>query len=160
MLTREQANNLGITAKERFELIKGSLAAVAIMVDSIITEEHLVDPDHPEYVELLLSPGMVAYPIEFEGTSGYPLVLSPGDHVDVVMISSLNQNLAKNDAVKKFQGLSVAPLLRARKILKIGDNTGSEEVEGPFGTTLVLELTREEVSQMMLAKRVGLLDFP
>ncbi len=158
-LSQQQAEQLGLTSQERFSLINDSLAAQPIAAGSIVSEQDIAGPDHPEYVELLLAPGMVAYPVTFAGNTGYPLVLSPGDFVDVVMISSLSQNMAENDTVNKFQGLSVAPLLRARKVLKVGENMVEEGQPAIAETTLVLELSREEVSQMMLAKRVGLLDF-
>ncbi|MCL6268528.1 Flp pilus assembly protein CpaB [Sansalvadorimonas sp. 2012CJ34-2] len=152
-----EAQKYGVTSKERFTLVKGSLAASPMKAGSIVTENQVVQPDHPNYIDLLIKPGMIPYPLEFKGSNGYPLILSPGDKVDVVMISSLNQNLAMKDAVDQFEGLSVAPLLKARKVLRVGpDGKGMTGEEA--STIIVLELTRKELSQLMLAKRMGVLD--
>ncbi|MCG8530284.1 MAG: RcpC/CpaB family pilus assembly protein, partial [Desulfovibrionales bacterium] len=150
---------LGITEEQqkRKPFVPGSLAGMAMVADTVLTQAHLITPDHPDYIELILKPGMVPYPLQFDKNSGYPLVLAPGDKVDVVMISSLNQNLAEDDDVNSFDGLSVAPLLQSRKVLQVDDGKGG--LLGDTGKlTVVLELSRPQVSQLMLAKRVGLLD--
>ena len=151
-LPEEDALEQGITTKDRFTFEKGSLINEDLPVDAVLSEHHIVKPDDPRYIDLFTAPDMVPYPLSFDKGNGYPLVLNPGDRVDVVMISSLKQNLANKSTVDSFQGLSVAPLLSTRKVLKVDNNRDSESI------TVVLELSRKEVSQLMLARRVGVLD--
>ena len=157
LITSDNAQKWGVVNKEPFTLVKGSLVAESLKAGDVFPESLVITPDHPEYVDLIITPGMVPYPVEFSGSNGYPMILGPGDLVDVVMISSLNQNLAKKDSVDRFEGLSVSPLLRARKVLKVGDD-GEGVIGEEISTTVVLELSRKEVSQLMLARRVGVLD--
>ncbi len=154
-IPESEAELLGLVSEEPLKLVKGSLAGEGIAADSVITEELLVTPDEEGYVALTLKPGMVPYPIELPEGSAYHLILSAGDRVDVVLISSLDENLANTDDVDSFDALSVAPLLKSRRILKVNTSDG---LAGKTKVDMVLELSRREVSQILLARRVGVLD--
>ncbi|MCL6271455.1 RcpC/CpaB family pilus assembly protein [Sansalvadorimonas sp. 2012CJ34-2] len=156
MITEQQADNLGIEmAEERFAIARDSRAGIAMQAGAVITPAHLVAPDSPEYLDLITTRGMIPYPLQLDAANGYSQVLKSGDKVDVVMVASQKENLSTSDRVNNFQGLSVSPLLHGKTVLRVD---GKQEVAEASNATVILELSRNDVSKVLLAKRIGIID--
>ena len=140
-----------MTEAKRFILRDGTLAGMDIDQGSIVAENQLLVPGQSGYVELLLGKDMVPYPINIDDSAGLTRLLTPGDIVDVVLIASPDQNLAASPNLSSFQKLSVTPLLHNRRVLEIKPGSGNNK-------TVVVSLTKKEVTHMMIARRIGLLD--
>ena len=151
VVPREVAIASGVITSELFTLKEGAVAGVDIEFDAIIAENLILVPGQPEYTELLLGKDMVPYPINIEDSDGLTAMLTPGDVVDVVLIASPDQNLANSQNLNSFRDLSVTPLLQNRRVLEIKSGKGHDR-------TVVVSLTKEEVTHMMIARRIGLLD--
>ncbi len=141
---------------ESFTLKPGSLAAVDISTGDRVSEKSFLAPGQPGYIELLIAPGMVPYPLDLDGTTDYNAVLTPGDQVDVVMIASLEQNLANKATLDSYRGLTVGPLLQGCRLLAVEGGIAAENEVAK--TTVILELSRKDISKLMIARRVALLD--
>ncbi|AMO55924.1 Flp pilus assembly protein CpaB [Endozoicomonas montiporae] len=146
-----EAYKAGVVNKKRFDIPPGALAGVDFETGSIIPENKLLVPGQPGHMSLLLGPDQVPYPIKIEGQIALIDILAPGDEVDVVLIASSDQNLAANPSLNSYRGLTVTPLLKARPVVDVKESKDD-------GITVVIALSRQEVSQMMIARRIGLLD--
>lgn len=146
-----EAYEAGVVSVTRFDIEPGTLAGIDFEAGTIIPENKLLMPGQPGHMSLLLGPDRVPYPIEIEGRIALIDILAPGDEVDVVLIASSDQNLAANQSLSSYRGLTVTPLLKARQVVDIRENQSGE-------TTVVIGLSHKEVSQMMIARRIGLLD--
>lgn len=158
-IAKSLAQEQGLTGKQPFPVKPGSLARANISVGAMITEAQLLAPGDEGYVDLLITPGMVPYPLQISGASDYQAVLVPGDRVDVVMIASLEQNIATDQRLDNYRGLSVHSLLQNRRVLAVEKPKAASGIPaGISNETVVIELSREDVSKVMIARRVGLLD--
>ena len=146
-----EAYEAGVVSNERFEILPGTLAATDFDHHTIIPENKLLAPGRPGHMSLLLGPDQVPYPINVEGQIALIDILAPGDMVDVVLIASSDQNMASNPSLNSYRGLTVTPLLKKRPVVEIKESKSDE-------ITVVISLNRQEVSQMMIARRIGLLD--
>ena len=151
IVSREYALANGIDTVERFTLPDGAIAGVDFDANAIVAENLLLIPGQPEYIELLLGEDMVPYPVNIDDIDGLTELLTPGDLVNVVLIASPDQNLANSQNLNSFKGLSVTPLLQNRRVLEIKSGNNDRR-------TVVVGLTKEEVTHMMIARRIGLLD--
>lgn len=138
------------------KLAPGAIAKVDIAPETSVTKQMLVMPDDPEYIDYLITPGMIPYSLTLPSGSNYQSILTPGDRVDVVMIAALEQNLASGTQLTDFRGLSIGRLLSGLRVIalsKAGFFKGSSE-----GGSVVLELNHEQLAKLLLARRVGVLD--
>ncbi|MDK9738698.1 Flp pilus assembly protein CpaB [Vibrio sp. D404a] len=115
-----------------------------------------VTPDQQGYIDATISDQMVPYPIIVNRESIVGGVIDHGTTVDVIALSSQQQNLAIEDEVDGFQSVSVSPILLAVKVLKIenfnSENAGEEQLSG---VVLVLELSRKQVATLSIAKNIA-----
>ena len=80
--------------------------------------------------------------------------ISVGDIVDVLILTSDEQNISetsRSDYIKSFRSLSVSPLLRNIRVLAIEE----EDVEI---LSLTIELNREHIAKMVIARRIGIVE--
>ncbi len=141
--------------KPLLTLKPGAIARETISAGTLVTDQLLVAPGDTDYIDHLIKPGMIPYPLTINGSS-YQTVLTPGDRVDVVIISSLEQNLAHTSVLSNYRGLSIGPLLSELRVLSVSDDalldTDSKD------STVILELSRDQVSKLLIARRIGVLD--
>ena len=149
----EVAQEAGVVSEKRFAIQEGAVAGMDFAVGTIIAENQLLVPGQPEYLELLLGADKVPYPISFESNDVIITMISPGDYVDVMLIASMDQNLAARKTLNSgsFEGLSVTPLLKKRRVLEIKEPDSGN-------STVVISLEKKDISRMMIARRIGLLD--
>ncbi|MFK0573727.1 Flp pilus assembly protein CpaB [Endozoicomonas sp.] len=147
----EVAQKAGVLSEKRFAIQEGAVAGMDFAAGAIIAENQLLSPGQPEYLELLLGPDKVPYPISFESNDAMITMISAGDYVDVMLIASVDQNLAARKTLNSFEGLSVTPLLKKRRVLEIKEADSGN-------STVVISLEKKDISRMMIARRIGLLD--
>ena len=150
MVLEKEAQIAGVMAEKRYEILEGAIAGKDFAKDEIIAENQIVVPGHPQYLTLLMGPDQVPYPISFDGDDAMLTMISPGEYVDVMLIASVDENLANNRSLNSFDGLSVTPLLKKRQVLEIRRDDSN--------STVVISLNKKDISRMMIARRIGLLD--
>ena len=138
------------------ELEPGAIARVDIEPGISVTKQMLVLPDDPDYIDYMITPGMIPYSLTLPAGSNYQSVLTPGDRVDVVMIAALEQNLASGTQLTDFRGLSIGRLLSGLRVLAL--SKANIIKGGSEGGTVILELNHEQLAKLLLARRVGVLD--
>ena len=134
----------------------GAVAMTSISPDVWLQKSMFVTPNDPGYIEATIGDRMVPYPIVINREAIVGGVIDHGTLVDVIALSSQQQNLAIEDEVDGFQSVSVSPILLAVKVLKI-ENFDSEEAgeEQLAGVILVLELSRKQVATLSIAKNIA-----
>jgi len=134
----------------------GAVARRALSSGDWLQTSMYVTPDQQGYIDATISDQMVPYPIVVNRESIVGGVIDHGTKVDVIALSSQQQNLAIEDEVNEFQSVSVSPILLAVKVLKI-ENFSSEEAgqEQLAGVVLILELSRKQVATLSIAKNIA-----
>ena len=134
----------------------GAIARDTIDAGTRVTDLLLVNPGEADYISRLIKPGMIPYPLTISGGSNYQAVLAPGDRVDVVMVASLEQNLANNAQLSGYRGFSIGPLLSELRVLAVEEDGSLTDTSKDI--TVILELSPDQVSRILVARRIGQLD--
>ncbi|MGY0217805.1 Flp pilus assembly protein CpaB [Endozoicomonadaceae bacterium StTr2] len=152
-LLLDKARELGVTTEKVLQLEEGMLAGSHIRTGTIVAEHQLLRPGQPAFIDYMLRPDKVPYPLTIDGNKGYNGSLVPGDRVDVVLISSPGRNLADKPVGDSYQGLEVTPVLNSRRIVDVREPSAMSSQ-----MTVTIALRPEDVSKMIVASRIGLLD--
>ena len=147
VISSEMAQQYGINRDNRFTLPSGSLAGTPLTEGSVVTQKQLVAPGDSGYFQLLLGEDMLAHTLDVSRSDFVAGNITVGDRVDIVLIASPDYNLAANERSGSHRSLSLSPIIRARRVLDMSSK----------GDSLVIGLTPNEVSRVMLARRAGIL---
>ncbi len=134
----------------------GSVVRSSLNAGQPFKSSLVVAPNSPEFIDLIITPGYIPYSYLANTEAVYGGLIKVGDFVDIVSLTSLKQNLAHGEVMTDFRGVTVNPLLIRRRVLQVEAPT----LEGKARTevNVVLELTKEDVAKMVIAKRIGLLE--
>ncbi|WP_087023865.1 Flp pilus assembly protein CpaB [Thaumasiovibrio subtropicus] len=149
--------NLWLLASEpKPAIVPGSVVRTALSAGHPFKANFIVDPDSPEYINLMIEPGYIPYSYQASTEAVFGGLIKSGDYVDIVSLTSLKQNLAHGEVMTDFRGVTVHPLLIRKRVLQVE----KPSIDGKPRTevNVVLELTKEDVAKMVIAKRIGLLE--
>ena len=104
---------------------------------------------------------MTLYPLEVSDQNLINDYIRPGSYIDILTVSSPNDNLAKNiDKPKRFKGLKASMFLKHVKVLNIGgddEDDSSVTARSPINedglTTVVVEVKPDDLAKLALAQR-------
>ncbi|CAM4072789.1 Flp pilus assembly protein CpaB [Vibrio neonatus] len=179
-VTREQLKIVSLKQAQAFEhaidhdveitVTPGMVINRDLKQGEFIFPEMLVTPEQDEYVNLIIQPNHIPYPIALS-----PEVLVGGgiqanSFVDVLAYTASNNSHIADDAEdveyldeSDTRDVSISPLLMHVKVLKVSyphksDEEDSGEDEADLLTqkaTLVLELTQKQVAKMTVARHIS-----
>ncbi|WP_281545459.1 RcpC/CpaB family pilus assembly protein [Grimontia sp. SpTr1] len=150
----KQANMMGFTSNQSLDWHAGALFTASIKAGEVVRQNHIINPDAPDYIDWIITVGHVAYPLELPSESPMLVNLTVGDHIDIVTLTSPQRNLAEEEVSKAFRTLQVAPLLSYCKVLAV--KAAGKNAQGqPTASAIVVELSRQQVAKLLVAKRVG-----
>jgi len=162
-LSLVDANDLGLM-QGKLTISDDAISRANLMVDDLLQAAHIVTPNTADYIDLLLAPGMTPYPIAVDPFAVYGGQIKVGDYVDVITLMSKSANIASNKRIG-LDEITVSPLLIARRVLAISAQEPAEAViktqksnDKTVQQRLIIELTRQEVAQMAIAKRIGIIE--
>lgn len=154
-----QALQMGLDTSQPLNLPKGGVAMQAIPVGEYITASTLISPEDAGYINAVIDADKVPYAIAVNPTDIIGGLITHGTLVDVVALSSEQQNLANDDTVTSYQTVSVSPVLMAVKVIKVSQETHEEGRNKSVTTvTLILELTQKQVAKLAIAKNIAQLE--
>ncbi|USD64739.1 Flp pilus assembly protein CpaB [Vibrio sp. SCSIO 43136] len=154
-----EAIKSGYNPETPFEIHKGMAAKKSLNKDHWVSRRDFVLPQDDGYVEAVITPGMVPYPLVVQPESIVGGVISAGHLIDVVALSSIQQNLANDTEVGSYRSVSISPVIIAAKVLKIESAGDDADVKSVSSTaTLILELTRKQVATISIAKTIAQLE--
>jgi pilus assembly protein CpaB len=111
-----------------------------------ISREAIVKPGERDFLQVVLTPGAraIAIPVATGGASTG--LLSPGDHVDVILTQDFKDN--NTPITRRAVGETVVENLRVLAI-------DAPEAKGNFGRTVTLEVTSEQAELVNVAAELG-----
>jgi len=131
-------------------------------VGDVVLPEYQVTSEQPGYVDLLVTEGMTLYPLEISSKNLINDYIRPGSFIDILAVSSPNDNLAENiDKLKRFRGVKASIFMKNVIVLNIGnDETDSNPIRSRASaneedmTTVVIEVNPDELPKLALAQRI------
>lgn len=158
-----EALKLGIREDAEISFSPSVLLNRSLKTGEVVLPEYQVAPNQPGYVDLLVSPGMTLYPLQVSNRNLIKDYIRPGSYIDILTVSSPNENLAGNlDKPKRFKGVEATMFLKNVKVLNIGGGdddsennyvTAQSPVEEDGVTTVVIEVDPNELTRLALAQR-------
>ncbi|WP_211091937.1 Flp pilus assembly protein CpaB [Vibrio agarilyticus] len=160
-IDQPKALQLGIDPSMPLNLTPGSVAIQDIAAGTLVSPSLFITPSDPGYIEAIVAKNKVPYAIEVSTSNMVGGIITHGAFVDVVALSSEQQNLANDETVTGYKTVSIAPVLMAVKVLQVSaelPNESSREVLNPAYTTLILELSQRQVAKLAIAKNISQLE--
>lgn len=156
-ILEENAIVMGYIADQVFEWQEGLLVKSSVSEGQFISRDLFLSPGDDEYIDFIIEKGYVPYPISVSESAIVGGVIRNGTLVDIVALSSVNQNLANDDQVGTFQSVSISPVLMAVKVLKVEQEItpATKNSSEKKDTSLILELTRKQVAKLAIAKNIA-----
>ncbi|WP_238104609.1 Flp pilus assembly protein CpaB [Vibrio cincinnatiensis] len=163
-IDEQQALALGVNQDVRVEFLPEMRVNQSRLSGDILWPEMLLTPNQAGYMELILTPDHVPFPISVKAESVIGGVIRPGSLVDVLALSSLKQNLANDETVRSFETVSLTPVLMGVKVLQVNQQAVSEGSSTNINSvtrsqaSVILELTRKQVATLTIARHIAQLE--
>ncbi|CAE6956188.1 Pilus assembly protein CpaB [Vibrio sp. B1FIG11] len=160
-LPLSEALTLGVREDAEISFSPSVLLNRGLNPGEVVLPEYQVASGQPGYIDLLVTEGMTLYPLEVSNKNLINDYIRPGSYIDVLTVSSPNDNLAGNmDKPKRFRGVKASMFLKHIKVLNIGDGEGensSVTARAPSKedglTTVVIEVRPDDLAKLALAQR-------
>ncbi|MEZ9245069.1 Flp pilus assembly protein CpaB [Vibrio lentus] len=160
-LPLSEALTLGVREDAQISFSPSILLNRSLNAGEVVLPEYQVTPGQPGYIDLLITEGMTLYPLKVSDKNLINDYIRPGTSIDILTVSSPNDNLAGNiDKPKRFRGVKASMFLKNVKVLNIGnDATGDSSITARAPskedglTTVVIEVSPDELPKLALAQR-------
>ncbi|MEZ8110671.1 Flp pilus assembly protein CpaB [Vibrio splendidus] len=160
-LPLSEALTLGVREDAQISFSPSILLNRSLNAGEVVLPEYQVTPSQPGYIDLLVTEGMTLYPLKVSDKNLINDYIRPGTSIDILTVSSPNDNLAGNiDKPKRFRGVKASMFLKNVKVLNIGnDATGDSSITARAPskedglTTVVIEVSPDELPKLALAQR-------
>lgn len=155
-----KAHQQGVDSNVSVDFSQNPIARQPIKQGDILYHSALVYENDPEYVDYIVDAGMIAFPIEINSDAMVGGVIHRDSTVDILALASTRQNLANGETVNSFKGVSLTPVLRNIRVLKLSKHIEKNKDGKVSGskTSLVLELNPKQVATLTIAKRIAQLE--
>lgn len=160
-LPLSEALTLGVREDAQISFSPSILLNRSLNAGEVVLPEYQVTPGQPGYIDLLVTEGMTLYPLKVSDKNLINDYIRPGTSIDILTVSSPNDNLAGIiDKPKRFRGVKASMFLKNVKVLNIGnDATGDSSITARAPskedglTTVVIEVSPDELPKLALAQR-------
>ncbi|WP_339387725.1 Flp pilus assembly protein CpaB [Vibrio caribbeanicus] len=162
-LPLNEALGLGVREDTDIEFSASVLINRRLDIGEVVLPDYLVSPEQPGYIDLLVTEGMTPYPLKVSSRNLINDYIRPGSFIDILTVSSPNENLAENiDNPEGFKGVKASMLLKRIKVLNVGSNDDDNEksyvsAQAPSEEdgmiTVVIEVDPNELANLALAQR-------
>ncbi len=160
-LPLNEALALGVREDAQISFSPSILLNRSLDLGDVVLPEYQVSPGQSGYIDLLVTEGMTLYPLEVSDQNLINDYIRPGSFIDILTVSSPNDNLAQNiDKPKRFKGVKASMFLKHVKVLNIGDDAkgdSSVTARSPSKenglTTVVIEVKPDDLAKLALAQR-------
>lgn len=160
-LPLSEALTLGVREDAQISFSPSILLNRSLNAGEVVLPEYQVAPGQPGYIDLLVTEGMTLYPLKVSDKNLINDYIRPGTSIDILTVSSPNDNLAGIiDKPKRFRGVKASMFLKNVKVLNIGnDATGDSSITARAPskedglTTVVIEVNPDELPKLALAQR-------
>lgn len=120
----------GISTDIQLDFSPSTLLNTNIEKGQLVLPEHQTSENDPGYIDLLITEGMEPYPMLVSSANLVKGYIRPGTVVDVLAISSPNENLSSERTGSiEFNGLKANLLLQNVKVLSVSDLVTEEDAK-------------------------------
>lgn len=158
-ISETQAIELGVDQDLDITFTAGMVLNTATKSGDIVWPEHITRSNQEGYIDLIIAPDRVPFPIIVRSESIVGGVIHAGSLVDVLALSSLKQNLANDETVRSFETVSLTPVLLGVRVLQTTTQDVTSESKRDDAksvqSSLVLELTRKQVAKLTIARHIA-----
>jgi pilus assembly protein CpaB len=154
-------NEDGVIPDIRIKFVDGMVSGGELKADQWVTNADFVTPEQDRYVDLTISENMVPYGMKVDPDTVVGGVITHGSYVDIIALSSKSQNLATTSKIKDFRNISISPVLMAIRVIKVQkeEKPATKVSPATVEVSLILELTRQQIAKLAIAKRISHLEF-
>lgn len=158
-LSQQEALEKGVRSDLNVKFTPAMVANTRLEPGQIVFPENITYPDQDGYFSLVIEPGFVPLPIPISADAIVGGVIKAGSMVDILALSSMDQNLAYQEKIRDFKSISLTPVLIGVKVLQV---TKIEEKKDDAASinrvSLILQLTRKQVATVTIARRIAELE--
>jgi pilus assembly protein CpaB len=138
---------------EALDNLAGTVVRTSIGNGEPITENRLVRPGDRGFLAAVLLPGMRAVSVPVNETSGIAGLIYPGDHVDVILTHTVQQ---QSSAGLQTRQASETVLTNVR-VLAIDQNVSMDGPSGAVADTATLEVLPQQAEKVSVMMQIGTL---
>jgi pilus assembly protein CpaB len=149
----------GVKQDTHIDFSPSTLTNRTLAKGTVVLPEYQVKVGQPGYIDLLVTEGMTPYPLQVSVKNLINDYIRPGTYIDILTVSSPNNNLAANtDKPRSFKGVNANLFLKQVKVLNIdSDDDTSVTARAPTKeagfTTVVIEVKPDDLPRLALAQR-------
>ncbi|MGR5259425.1 Flp pilus assembly protein CpaB [Vibrio astriarenae] len=151
-LSEEEAGKWGVTNDITLTIPAGSVYRDNLESGSLLTQSDLLMPDQPGYVDAIIKPNHVPYAVKVNPETVVGGLIDSGTKIDVLAITQPSEGYGNTQ-------ISIEPILTGIKVLQVKkEQQTSNASKGAIQSTnnhLILELTRKQVAQLTVAKKIA-----
>ncbi|CAH0529493.1 Flp pilus assembly protein CpaB [Vibrio hippocampi] len=156
-----QALDLGMRADVELDFSPTTLFNSELKAGDLVQPEHLTLESDSGYIDLLVTEGMTLYPLVVSNKNLISDYIRPGEHIDILTVSSPRSNLSgAQGKPNRFRGVTATLFLQNIKVLNMGSGDNEEDKVRPAAgkqddgfTTIIIEIPPSEVARLALAQR-------
>lgn len=159
-LREAEALEYGIVSDVVISPVSGMVAKKDLSTADYLSMSDFILPSDPAYLDTVIDDHMTPYSLTIERKDFIGSGISVGDRVDVIILTSDEQNIgdtSRSNHIESFRSLSVSPLLRNVRVLAIDDGKEKENEKEDI-LPLTIELDRDQVAKMVIARRIGIIE--
>ncbi|WP_434528049.1 Flp pilus assembly protein CpaB [Vibrio sp. K4] len=151
----------GISSDIKLDFSPSTLLNKNIKQGQLVLPEYQVNESDPRYIDLLITEGMEPYSLLVSTRNLVQGYIRPGTYVDLLAVSSPQENLADedNDAID-FSGVNAQLILQNVKVLSIGGATQDEDTvqsnvssEDEHQIVIVVEVVPQAIARLSIAQK-------
>lgn len=163
-ITLNDALALGFKQDITLSFEPTTLMNTIVKAGELIFPEYQTAKDQPGYLDLLIRDGMTLYPLTISSKNLIAGYIKPGDHIDIMAISSPKTNLSNTtNQLEAFEGVKATLLFAQIRVMSVG-NSDSEAINpqvnnnGDSESTIVIEVKPDDLARLSLAQRTMYLE--
>ncbi|KLN66735.1 Flp pilus assembly protein CpaB [Vibrio sp. VPAP30] len=161
---QELTNYLDYITEEQFSRLslKAGIAHIAIKSGQVMSSADLIRPEGGVSMAYNVRSGYRAISVPVDEVTANSGFVQPGDKVDILMLGSQVSELKKYDNL--VQGLYVTTIAKDVRVLAFNELSSSENFQKqrssygadlPDNSSVSLEVTPEQATQIVLANQIG-----
>lgn len=167
-ILESEAFDMGIQSDVELKFSDVLVSKSDLAKDVAVFQDYFITPDEDGYFRYIMEDGYLPVPISVKANSVMGDVIQAGSIVDILALTSTNQNLSGNSQVKDLSRVSLTTILSAVKVLQVFKDTAIEEnIDGNGGNLsvasvndvpMILQLTKEQAVKISLAQGISQLE--
>lgn len=152
-----EAHYQGFDQDIELKIRPGMIARRDISQERYVSQDDFIAPDQDGFVDLTIRDGYVPFPMVVPPDSIVGGIINHSTEVDIVALSSTDNNLARNSEVgNSDKTLELRPILVSIPVLQVIEQQATENKARKVN--LILELTRNQVAKLTIAKQLASLE--